>query len=298
MSGSEVPHDRRPVIGVLEQVVNDDELKQFGKTCIAAAYVKYLEAAGGRVIPIRHGLAEEDYHEIFNCINGVLLPGGRFNLKTSEYARTASILYHLALQANEAGDPFPLWGICLGFQMLTHLTAGENLLVKTASTNNISLPLTCTPGIKNGRTFEKCHSDEMETWAETPVTGHHHMYSIPLDAFQSNEKLSNFYRILSTNRDHDGLDFVSTIEAVSVPFYGVQWHPEVNAFGYKRDLAAPSSPAAVRLAFHTAEFFIGQARRSSHRFASEDEEEENSIHQYRLVHVGQKTHSGQIYIIS
>lgn len=48
-------------------------------------------------------------------------------------------------QANDAGDHFPIWGTCMGMQLLTVLVAGENLLTNTTA-ENIALPLNLTPG--------------------------------------------------------------------------------------------------------------------------------------------------------
>lgn len=50
------------------------------------------------------------------------------------------------LQANDAGDFFPIWGTCQGFQQLSVLTAHKNLLTLT-DTKAVALPLTLTPGI-------------------------------------------------------------------------------------------------------------------------------------------------------
>lgn len=49
------------------------------------------------------------------------------------------------LQANNAGDYFPIWGTCQGFQQLTLLTADRNLLTLT-DTRSIALPLNLTAG--------------------------------------------------------------------------------------------------------------------------------------------------------
>lgn len=49
------------------------------------------------------------------------------------------------LQANDAGDYFPIWGTCQGFQQLSVLTANKNLLTLT-DTKAVALPLTFTPG--------------------------------------------------------------------------------------------------------------------------------------------------------
>lgn len=52
------------------------------------------------------------------------------------------------LKANDKGDYFPVWGTCLGHELLTYLTSGEILLVNT-KTNGFSLPLNFTSGEKS-----------------------------------------------------------------------------------------------------------------------------------------------------
>lgn len=51
----------------------------------------------------------------------------------------------LVLQANDAGDYFPIWGTCQGFQQLSLLTAKKNLLTLT-DTRAVALPLNFTSG--------------------------------------------------------------------------------------------------------------------------------------------------------
>lgn len=45
----------RPIIGILAQTTRG-HMETFGRTYIGASYVKYIESAGGRVVPIRYRL--------------------------------------------------------------------------------------------------------------------------------------------------------------------------------------------------------------------------------------------------
>jgi gamma-glutamyl hydrolase len=63
-------------------------------------------------------------------INGVLFPGGgvEFDMKTP-WTSNANYILQYAMQQNDAGNVFPVWGTCLGFQLLSYLTANyENVL--------------------------------------------------------------------------------------------------------------------------------------------------------------------------
>uniref|UniRef100_A0A3B4W948 folate gamma-glutamyl hydrolase n=1 Tax=Seriola lalandi dorsalis TaxID=1841481 RepID=A0A3B4W948_SERLL len=145
-AGKSQPLNQRPIIGVLAQEnLPGDQVAQ-GSSYIAASYVKYLEGSGARVVPIRINRTEEEYAKIFSSINGLLLPGGDVDLQTSQFSRAAKIFYSLALKANDAGDYFPIWGTCQGFQQLSVLTANKNLLTLT-DTKAVALPLKLTTGI-------------------------------------------------------------------------------------------------------------------------------------------------------
>ena len=79
-----------PVIGVLAQAVSHslipflDDLGFPNATSeIGASYVKFIEAAGGRAVPVRVNQTQEYYQRIFNVTNGLLLPGGSVSIYDS-----------------------------------------------------------------------------------------------------------------------------------------------------------------------------------------------------------------------
>jgi hypothetical protein len=43
---------------------------------LAASYVKYIESAGARVVPINYYASEEELDDVFSKVNGFLFPGG------------------------------------------------------------------------------------------------------------------------------------------------------------------------------------------------------------------------------
>jgi anthranilate/para-aminobenzoate synthase component II len=50
------------------------------------------------------------------------------------------------------------------------------------------------------------------------------------DHFAATPSLNTFFNSLSTNKDRNGDEFISTIEAFDYPIYGSQWHPEKNPY--------------------------------------------------------------------
>ncbi|KAK9522944.1 hypothetical protein VZT92_019380 [Zoarces viviparus] len=284
----------RPVIGILTQIVSDEAMKPFGRTYIPSSYVKFIESGGSRVMPIRLTLETTEYEKIFRNINGLLLIGGSADLKTSDFARVAKIFYRLALTANDEGDFFPIWGTCMGMQLLTVLVAGENLLEATTA-ENVALPLNLTPEADSSRMFEGFPSSLMKALTQEPLTGNFHHYGVAVKTFKENEKLQSFFSLLSTNIAENGVHFVSTIEGKTHPFYGVQWHPEVNRFQWKRKQNYPHSAHAVQLSSLLAEFFVNEGRKSLHQFDNPEEEASSLIYKDTPIYAGNFTGYEQIY---
>lgn len=81
---------------------------------IAASYVKYLESAGARVVPVLWDADETQLRATFAGLSGLLFPGGGQDLGhyDSPFLVKARFLYNLVIAANARGDYFPLW-VCL-----------------------------------------------------------------------------------------------------------------------------------------------------------------------------------------
>ncbi|XP_017284707.1 zgc:171566 [Kryptolebias marmoratus] len=274
----------RPIIGVLAQENLPGDQFAAGFSYIAASYVKFLESGGARVVPIRINRTEEEYTKLFYSINGLLLPGGDVDIQTSQFSRAARIFYNLALKANDAGDYFPIWGTCQGFQQLSVLTARKNLLTLT-KTKSVALRLTLTPAAQSSRLFRSFPKDLLQTLTDENITSNFHRWSLSMQNYSRNAKLKRFYKVLSTNSDGEK-EFISTMEAYRYPFYAVQWHPEKSPFEWIDKPGMVHSISAVRTSFYSASFFISEAMKSQHRFSSPAEEDKALIYNHQPVYRG------------
>ncbi|KAG7525661.1 gamma-glutamyl hydrolase-like [Solea senegalensis] len=271
----------RPIIGILAQEATNPKPNQTSH--MFANHVKFLESGGARVVPIKIHQTVEEYKRLFNSINGVYFPGGRLSCTSSAYARSAKIFYDLAIEANKKGDYFPVWGTCLGLNMLSILTCGEDFFSGT-NTFGVLLPLTFTEDAKDSRLYSGFPDEIIKDLTNEPLSQHNHRWSLPLSSFNSNEKLKKFYKVLNTNTDGE-VEFVSTVEAYDYPIYAVQWHPEKNAFEWSKPAIA-HCPSAVKTSFLMAEFFVGEARKNFHKFESEEEEQKALIYNYSPIYTG------------
>jgi gamma-glutamyl hydrolase len=247
-----------PVIGILTQpMLNSND------TMIAASYVKWLEAGGARSIPIPFDASEDLVQDLFSQIDGILFPGGGSDLPAS-----AVSIWKLLLQAYAHHDILPLWGTCQGFEYLLQLGSGSTDILETGFVaENISLPLY---QVERYRLYKD--ENLYQTVQNNNITMNNHHQGISPGKFLNTESLTRYWKITSINTDLQNRPFVSTMEPVHpdrFPIYGVQFHPEKNAFEYATYPhtnipyeAINHSPQGVAMSLYMASFFVDLARRN------------------------------------
>ena len=77
-----------PIVGILTQELTDQLKVDYPRyaakgTYIAASYIKFVEAAGARAVPVFTHQPDEYYEMIFNSTNGLLIPGGDVSTEDS-----------------------------------------------------------------------------------------------------------------------------------------------------------------------------------------------------------------------
>jgi len=272
-----------PLIGILTQPCSECP----GKSYIAASYVKWIEAAGGRAVPIRFYASDPELHRLFKSVNGLILPGGLTWLwLDAPYVIAARKLFNWAVEANDNGDVFPIHGTCLGFQLLQILVSNvsrNDLLVETDSVSHATT-MEWTGSEGKSRSFGNLSPDLHEK-VEDPKLNliiQNHEYGVPPSHYDRWPILKNFYNVLTTSKDRNGLEYISTLEAKKYPFTGTQWHPEkpTSEFGMED---VPPTLDAVRVSQEYANYFIDTARHSSHKPESPEQELQMLIYSTHVI---------------
>jgi len=211
------------------------------------------------------------------------------------YYETAQYLYDRTVAANAANDYFPLWGTCMGFQLLNLLTANDSsvLSLRVFDSDDLPLPLELTHAANQSRLFGSAPSTILSIFTSQNVTVNLHHDGVKTSVFASNSRLTSFYRLLSVNRDRKGLQFVSSIEGINVPIYGTQFHPERNQFDWLASENILHNADAILAMQYLANFFVAEARKSSHSFPA-DLLEPYLIYNYNPFYLGD---SYQLYFI-
>ncbi|XP_035914391.1 gamma-glutamyl hydrolase A-like isoform X1 [Anopheles stephensi] len=285
----------QPVIGILSQELSYSMTQNYGDegydSYIAASYVKFVEGAGARVVPIWINQPADYYENIMSNLNGVLLPGGAtwFN-QSNGYADAGRHIYDIAVQYNENGDYFPVWGTCLGFELLTYLAANGAEHRAHCSSNSQALPLNFKNDFRNSRMFADAPNDVIDILSNEPVTANFHQFCVT-EANLTAYGLDQDWRVMSVDRDWNGMEFISTIEHKNYPFYGIQFHPEKNIYEWVQNKNISHTANAIRASQFFADFFIEESRKSEHQFASEAMLEKHVIYNYQPTFTGLKRSS-------
>ncbi|XP_078052916.1 gamma-glutamyl hydrolase-like isoform X2 [Augochlora pura] len=255
---------------------------------IAASYIKFIEGAGARVVPIWIGKPKSYYDDIMSKINGVLFPGGGsyFDDKYG-YGDAAVHIHRIAKRMNELGNYFPILGICLGFEVLAYAMANRDMQILTrCEGEDIALPLVFMNDYHESRMFGNASDDVIDMLKNEMLTfnAHHNCVTIKQLRYYN---LTDELKILSVNYDNLGEEFISSFETVEYPFYGLQFHPEKNLYEWKENLTIPHGRNAARVTQFFANFFVDEARKNHNYFANVDEEARSLIYNYPVQYTAQ-----------
>jgi len=281
--GSYAVNDR-PIVGVLTQPT-DGNLTEFGDSYIAASYVKYVESAGARVVPIFHNSTKEELYNVFHSVNAVLFPGGGANLNNTPLYYAAEYLWELMETANNKGDFFPIFGHCMGFELISILVSqNQTILQPTYGTENVTFSLNFSSGASSSKWMEDAPELITDILSTQPVCLNNHIWGIWTSTFSSTSSLNQYFEVISTNVDNRGTEFVSTWEGKEFPVFAMQWHAEKPQFEWNPQEDINHSFDAIISMQYFANFLVQQARLSSHKFSTYTEEYDSLIYNYNPIY--------------
>lgn len=289
----------RPVIGIVSHPGDgaSGRLKNgTGVSYIAASYVKFVESAGARVVPLVYTDPPEVLLGKLDLVNGVLLTGG--SAKSGLYFDVVGVIFKKVLEKNDAGQFFPCYAICLGFELLAMIVSKDNNILERFNASYMASTLQFVEGTSiEGTVFERFPPDLLRKLNTECLVMQNHKHGISPGTLRGNQRLSCFFNILTTSADEDDKVYVSTAQAHHYPITTFQWHPEKNAFEWGYSMI-PHSEDAVQVTQNVANFFISEARKSPNRPPAQ-EVLDNLIYNYSPTYCG-KAGSGfdEVYIFS
>ena len=269
----------RPLIGILTMPNSLAAPFDVYDAYFPASYSKWIESGGGRAVPIPHWESVDYILPLLSNLNGFLFTGGSssfFNKNGSltKFATTAKLIFEEVVRSAATGETVPLWGTCLGHELVLVLAAGANhsVLTKGFDSENATWALNPTDAAAISRLWGSAPADAWRYLTTENITMNLHQAGVTPANFMGSAVLAASMTILSTNEDRAGQTFVSSSEGKSLPIYTVQFHPEKPPFEWVPSLAINHSYESIVGNAWTQRFFVNEARKNGRGFSTVEAE--------------------------
>ena len=259
----------RPVIGVLALPCGSlSACQSTTQPYFPASYVKVVESSGARVLPLLYNSSKPTLLSQLSSIHAVLLTGGGASLLPgSPYRAAIETILAYAVQANGAGDPFPVWATCMGAEAVMDVFASKAILT-SFDAENLPLPLTFTSQANASRLFNSSRYgqravDIQHSLATLPISMNNHEKGVSPAAFAADTKLPSLFLLLATSMDRQGKEFVAVAEGRDWPVFVTQFHPEKPVFEWWLKEDIPHVGEAVAATQYLMQVFMDHVRLST-----------------------------------
>ncbi|XP_075247547.1 gamma-glutamyl hydrolase B-like [Convolutriloba macropyga] len=294
--------NNRPVVGILSQDLNEDGYPP-SSNYIASSYVKFVEMFAAQVVPILPNRPQDYYDYLLPRLNGVVLPGGSVSLYSGSYHTFAQKAFDYSEKVfNESGEIFPILGICLGFEELSTLAAGNHHVMSNTDSYGLLTTLEITDyGFNQSKLLKHAPGWLLNAMQNMALAPNFHHYGLTPNTYEQNSGIQEVFEAVAYSYDKENVKFVAILEGKSLPFLGYQFHPEKNLFEWYESSTYPLAHDFYGAAFsqYLGDYFIQQTKKSCQAFESQDDLEPYLIYNYNQtysLHLFSNFHFVQMYI--
>jgi len=263
-----------PTVGILSIPMTTSYHKNT-HSYLPASYVKWIEMNNARVIPIPYDTPIGALDMILNQVNGVLFIGGQVDhgMISEEYVHFMETFKHIvnhAKKSNNQKNYFPLFAICLGFEILGMMGENVEKIINSFTTlkglsdvdahhYNSKLDF-----VKSDLPLSKIFThSEQDEFRKTPCVFQNHSQAFVVDAPYM-KTWNKYWNVVATSKSKDKkpLEYVSMFEYKNFPFYGTQFHPEKVLFEWLLpDIGR--TPIFRKISKNLSRFFINECKKNN-----------------------------------
>ena len=184
--------------------------------------LRLLEKKNINYIIIEYTISKSKLNELLNSLDGLIFPGGQagnfYNNKFYKaYFKIQKFLVLRAQHINSVTRPFPILGICNGYENMILIERNYNITKNHIKKTFINVK--CYKNY-NAPLFSKKYRNK--GFNKTKKIIHNNLLAV--------DPKTNIgdYKIMATSLDKNNKGFIDIVKHNSYPFYGFQGHPEVN----------------------------------------------------------------------
>ena len=171
---------KKPVIGMYGLVEPISDYSKYTKEAIDGGFVRWMEASGAEIVVIHIWYNHEEIISLLNQINGVLFSAGpRRPLKLDEpWEQNAKFVFDYA-----KNNGIPIWGTCLGMQMITIFMSDDNKNFMEKYDNIGLKNVELTKEAKDSKMLSLFKENDFLNLKESKTSYHIHKHGISPEAF-------------------------------------------------------------------------------------------------------------------
>ena len=249
----------KPTIGIYAMPYPKDDYSIYNQTLVGIPYIRWLESSGANVLIIQQWYSNKEIDDILNNINGVLLIGDERNITLNQtWEKNLTYLVNKSLDKN-----IPIWATSLGFEIIHVLIGNKDILEfgfddknVIHSFNNIDY---------NSKMFSLFNQNLLMSFNES-LGYFNHKFSINKTKFNTEKKLTDFFKITSYSKDMKSKEFINSVEGINKKIYANQFNPEKIPFQRKNYNNIEYEKNSIRVSTFLGIFFVEECRKNGNKF--------------------------------
>lgn len=211
-----------PTLGVLATPYINLTNKNSQELILDKNLLRLLAKKNINYIIIQYTINKSKLNDLLNNLDGLIFPGGQagnfYNNKFYKaYFKIQKFLVLRAQHINSVTRPFPILGICNGYENMILIERNYNITKNHI--RNIFINVKCYKNYRAPLFSKKYRHKRLH---KTKKIIHNNLLAV--------DPKTNIgdYKIIATSLDKNNKGFIDIVKHNSYPFYGFQGHPEVN----------------------------------------------------------------------